>query len=506
MNLPLTRRQFLRSAGGITFLSLVPIGRGLFSAPALKAPSLPIFTAVPYVQPGTDGRLRDGEETMRLAWQTWRTPAEFEVHYGPDKSYGKTASISRTERIYRGADGMDDRFNYICSLAGLALGRQYFYRVTCNGERLAEGYFTTRQPRGKALRFVSFGDNSHGDVSDRAIAYHAYQAHPDMVMNTGDNVYDCGLDNEYGRYFFPVYNADVAGPRIGGPLLRSVPFYSVIANHDVVSTDANNRIVANFDTHPDALAFYTNFHLPLNGPQAPSHPTSIVGKPEALDGFKASAGDRFPRMANYSFDCGDAHFLCLDSNLYVDPADAGLQAWIRSDLEGTDAPWKFVVYHHPAFNVGAEHYTQQHMRAFSPIFEELGVDMVLNGHEHTYQRTVPMRFQPHGPGQASNLNQKERLVPGNFTLDRRFDGGTVTKPDGIIYIVTGAGGRDLYDHGFTGNPGKWLHPEDDKVAYVENFVSDRHSLTVFDIDGEALTMRQIDESGQEIDRIRVTKT
>jgi hypothetical protein len=42
-------------------------------------------------------------------------------------------------------------------------------------------------------------------------------------MNCGDNVYESGSDDEYQRYFFPVYNADLAGPREGAPLLRSVP-------------------------------------------------------------------------------------------------------------------------------------------------------------------------------------------------------------------------------------------------------------------------------------------
>ena len=65
---------------------------------------------------------------------------------------------------------------------------------------------------------MAFGDNSYGDISDRAIAYHTYKQNPDFVMNCGDNVYESGTDDEYQRYFFPVYNADLAGPREGAPL------------------------------------------------------------------------------------------------------------------------------------------------------------------------------------------------------------------------------------------------------------------------------------------------
>src|SRR5262249_31487698 len=141
----------------------------------------------------------------------------------------------------------------------------------------------------------------------------------------------------------------------------------------------------------------------------------------------------------------DAHFLCLDSNVYVDPTDFALQTWIEQDLKATDAAWKFVVYHHPAFNAGDDHYAEQHMRALSPLLERMGVDVVLHGHEHTYQRTRPFRFVPTDLTKAKDTNAKDRMVPGTFTIDRKFDGKSVTKPDGILYIVTGAGGKHLYD-------------------------------------------------------------
>jgi 3',5'-cyclic AMP phosphodiesterase CpdA len=210
-------------------------------------------------------------------------------------------------------------------------------------------------------------------------------------------------------------------------------------------------------------------------------------------------------MANYSYDYGDAHFLCLDSNTYVDPTDNGLQSWIASDLSATDAAWKFVVYHHPAFNAGLNHYAEQHMRVLSPLFEQHGVDVVLHGHEHTYQRTRPLRFAPTDTKAASDTTRKKRLVSGKFSIDRKFDGKTVTQPDGILYITTGAGGKELYDPGFTDTPTKWLHPEDGNADYMARFVSDRHSLTVFDMDHHSLTLTQIDEWGREIDNIHITK-
>ncbi len=96
-------------------------------------------------------------------------------------------------------------------------------------------------------------------------------------------------------------------------------------------------------------------------------------------------------------------------------------------------------------------------------------------------------------------------MPGSFAIDRRFDGVSETHADGVLYIVTGAGGKHLYDPGYTNNPSLWTHEEDSHADYVVKMVTDRHSVTVFDVEGERLLMRQIDESGAEIDRITVTK-
>jgi len=281
----ISRRDFLQAAGGITFLALTPVGRGFFARHATAwslEPPLQ-FSALPYIQPGSASALSAGTESLVIAWQTEDRSAEFAVEYGRTRAYGRSASVQGTQRPGHQADGSDTRRNYAAALGNLELGTTYVYRVrqlTPEAHTVAEGYFTTRKPRGVAVRFLSFGDNSYGDPGQRAVAYWAYRARPDFIINTGDNVYE---------------------------------------------------------------------------------------------------SDRYPRMGTYSFDYGDAHFLCLDSNVYVDPTDERWHAFIADDLRGTDAIWKFVVYHHPAFNVGANHYKEQHMRVLSPFFEAGRVDFVLSG-------------------------------------------------------------------------------------------------------------------------------
>ncbi|HEY3783604.1 MAG TPA: metallophosphoesterase [Fimbriimonadaceae bacterium] len=508
----LSRRDLLQAAGGVTLLALVPrlasatSPNTVYEVPNFGASGSgrpPIFTALPYLQPGAkSSQLVEHSEGIVIAWQTDDCPAQFDVTFG-ERGFDRKASISTAKRPHGKGDS-ETKINYAAALEGLNLNTKYRYRVSLNGETLLEGFFTTRKPRGAKTRFVAFGDNSYGDISDRAIAFQAFKAMPDFVMNAGDNVYESGLDNEYARYFFPVYNADLAGIRSGAPLLRAVPFYTVLANHDVAVKGPDKHPVADFTKNPDSLGYYTNMYLPLNGP-AVNQPTPTVGNPVAIDSFKVAAGDRFPKMGNYSFDYGDGHFLCLDSNVYVDPTDPQMQAWIESDLAESDAPWKFVTYHHPAFNVGAEHYHEQQMRVLSPIFEKHGVVMVFSGHEHIYQRNRPIRFVPGDLTGAKDINSGHRLVPGTFTIDRNFDGDKATKPEGVIYITSGAGGKHLYDADMNQNPKNWLHEEDQNADYVAQLISDRHSLTVIDMDASSLKVHQVDQWGNEVDRIHVTR-
>jgi hypothetical protein len=502
MSHDITRRELLRAAGGVTFLALIPTGRRRFpfSLPA-AAPDPPLlFTALPYIQPGPSSALLSGAESVVIAWQTEAQAREFTVEYGPTTQYGRRSEVRVTRRP--GPTPAEDHLNYAATIPQLDLGRGYRYRVREGARTVVEGYFTTRKPRRTPVRFVAFGDNSFGDPGQRAIAWLAYQARPDFVMNTGDNVYEGGLDSEYIRYFFPIYNADVGSPQTGAPLLRSVPFYTVLANHDVHGKDAAGHAAADFAKSRDALAYYTALHLPMNGPAEPPQPTATVGPTEA---FRSSAGDRYPRMGTYSFDYGDAHFLCLDSNVYVDPTSAGWAEFIERDLTHTDAIWKIVVYHHPAFNVGHNHYAEQHMRVLAPLLERMGVSLVLSGHEHVYQRTRPFTFVPAGPGGAAAIGSSTRLVPGTFTIDRAFDGRSVTTPRGIIYVTTGAGGKELYDPGFTNAPEQWLHDEDNRVAYNAAMFTDLHSFSIIEIDGRTLQLRQIDENGKEVDRIAMQR-
>ena len=129
----------------------------------------------------------------------------------------------------------------------------------------------------------------------------------------------------------------------------------------------------------------------LGGPMV----APLLGPEANQRAFTDAAGQAFPRMANFSFDFGNAHWTVLDSNATVDWTDRDLQAWVAADLAAAEAAtWRFVSFHHPGFSSSKTHFDEQYMRILSPIFEAGNVDIVFNGHVHNYQRSYPLRFVP----------------------------------------------------------------------------------------------------------------
>jgi hypothetical protein len=90
------------------------------------------------------------------------------------------------------------------------------------------------------------------------------------------------------------------------------------------------------------------------------------------------------------------------------------------------------------------------------------------------------------------------LVSGKWTLDKTFDGKADTTPEGVIYLVTGAGGAGLYDPEQQDKPQTWQ-------GFTDKFISKIHSITVADVEGKTLTVRQVSADGEEVDRFVVTK-
>ena len=127
--------------------------------------------------------------------------------------------------------------------------------------------------------------------------------------------------------------------------------------------------------------------------------------------FGANAG--VPGMGYYTYEAGDWLVIALNSNVPVGDSSAQLQ-WLRSTLAGSRAKCSMAYWHHPRFSSGRSG-DNPWMAAAWRVLDEAGVDVVLSGHDHSYERFAPQ------------------------DADGRY------RPDGMREFVVGTGGAYLYE-------------------------------------------------------------
>jgi hypothetical protein len=462
--------------------------------PKRKAPAGP-FLVNPYLQLGHS----EAAGQLVLLWHAPDLEATWSVAYkpGPGQPW-RAASEPAARRI--AVAGIEPHRVYLSTLTGLQPGEIFSYRVSKGGTAVFESQARAPKASNQPHRFAVFGDCGVNEPEQTAIAYRTFLSKPDYVMITGDIVYGKGLASEYRENYWPIYNADNASPSEGAPLLRSTLFVAAPGNHDIASRD--------LDKTPDGLAYFYYWFQPLNGPTGQEGGplvAPILGSELARKAFFKAAGNSFPRMANFSFDYGNAHWTVLDANATVDWTNRELQEWVAGDFAAAKgATWRFVSFHQPGFNSSKTHFDEQYMRILSPVFERGKVDVVFSGHVHNYQVSCPLRFEPSAGSNAAPVMGKDgklvktRHVDGKFTLDKTFNGQNDTTPEGVIYVISGAGGQRLYDPEQQDDPASWQE-------FTRKHISKIHSLTVADVDGSTLTVRQLTVDGDEVDRFVITK-
>jgi len=453
-----------------------------------------VFLVEPYLQLG-DAPALATSESVHVLWQADDQEAgegwSVEYRNGDEPSW-RRADKPETRRIAVG--GIAPHRVFQASLSGLKRGEKVEYRVRRWNDVVFTAKAQARKGPDQPYRFVAFGDCGANTAGQKSVAYQTYLAHPDFVFIAGDIVYSRGRVSEYREKYWPIYNAEQASPATGAPLLRSTLFVAAPGNHDIGSPDLK--------AFPDGLAYFYYWSQPMNGPLLKAggeNTLKLEGPEKDQKAFLDAAGPAFPRMANFSFDYGNSHWVVLDSNPYADWTDTELRTWVENDLAAArDATWRFVAFHHPGFNSSRKHFGEQRMRRMAETFERGGVDVVFSGHVHNYQRTYPLRFVPESGGEAKKKGQSKGEVGGRWTLDKVFDGNERTKPKGVISLVTGGGGASLYDPEQQDDAASWQE-------FTHKFLSKMHSLTIVDVEGSTLKFRQVSDSGTEVDRFTLTK-
>ena len=422
--------------------------------------------AVVWVTCSTGATLATAASVTRGPYLQLLTPDSVVIRWRTDEAV-------RSEVAYGRDAGELDRFrssasatrNHEVRLSGLDADTRYAYRVQEAGGELLDdtevSEFATAPRKGEQsrTRIWVLGDPGKGGRNQRAVrdAFEEYaQDRPaDMILMLGDNAYPDGSDSEYQRYMFDMY-ADV---------LRRVPVWPAFGNHDAHRADSRDESGPYFDI----------FTLPDAG--------QAGGVPSGTEAY-------------YSFDYANIHFVVLESTRIDTSSNSPMWDWLAADLEANEQPWTIAYWHHPPYSKGShdsdESGTQTRMRQYAgPLLEAHGVDLVMTGHSHSYERSFLLDGHY---GKSETLTDRMVLDDG----DGHPDGdGSYVKPAGTrvanagaVYVVAGASGSV--------SDGPLDHP-----AMVYSFPS--LGSLVIDVDGPRLTAGYLDDGGVFMDRFSIVK-
>lgn len=253
--------------------------------------------------------------------------------------------------------------DHFIKLTGLSESTQYFYQIGTSSlvfSNSNEQSFKTHPPEGDIglYRFWVVGDAGMGNGDQQAVtdAFLTYNngKHLDGWLMLGDNAYEYGFDGNYQSGVFNAY------PQI----LPNTVLWPAPGNHDY-----NNHI-----PFSPAPAYYNIFDLPVNG--------EAGGVPSGTEKY-------------YSWNFGNIHFISLDSYDEGRATTDPMAVWLESDLAANALPWVVVYWHHPPYTKGSHDSDDWLLNGelidmrenILPILESYGVDLVLNGHSHSYERS-----------------------------------------------------------------------------------------------------------------------
>jgi uncharacterized protein (TIGR03437 family) len=310
---------------------------------------------------------------------------------------------------------------YQADLSGLSSGAEYRCHVKVDGRELfppGDAKLIFRTAASGPFAFLVFGDSGTGSQEQQQVTRRMEDERAALLLHTGDMVYPAGGFADQQAFYFDVY----------WRLMLRLPFFPCPGNHD-------------YDTR-NAEPYLAGHSVP--GVDAPS----------------------MDRGRYYSFDWGNVHFISLDSNQSLSSAAAGtgqMLKWLERDLNKSRAFWRVAYFHHSAF-AGGPHESDPLARLvrdyIAPILDRYDVPLVFNGHEHSYQRSYPIR-----------------------------DNQPIESGPGVVYITTGGGGAPLYP------------------VYARSTVAfgqSAHHFVRAEVDGSRMTLRVIRADGREIDRVTLS--
>lgn len=402
----------------------------------------------PYLQVGTSSNIV-------VRWRTSQ-PATTRVHYGTNA--GNLNFVVSNNGLVT---------DHEILLPSLLPDTKYFYDIGTTSAKLAGDatyFFVTAPVPGtpKPTRIWAIGDFGTGFYAQQQVrdAYANFTSgrNTDVWLMLGDNAYGNGYDYQYQAYVFEVYPT----------LLRQSVTWSTMGNHETGGGDQTLR---------NDYAYYDIFTMPTAG--------QAGGVPSGTEHY-------------YSFDYANIHFVCLDSQtaIYRQPNSAMLQ-WVTADLADNIRDWTIVFFHHPPYTFGSHNSDVEadlvEVRGnILPVLEAHGVDLVLTGHSHVYERSylIDGFYGLSGSANATNfINHGNGRTNGSGAYVKPT--GNAASRRGAVYITDGSSGGQ-------GTGGPLNHPAHSYFTYSPG------SLVV-DVTGLRLNATFLNGSGGVEDTFTILK-
>ncbi|NKB49626.1 MAG: DNRLRE domain-containing protein [Alphaproteobacteria bacterium] len=426
------------------YLASLAVGLLLFGG--VQTGAAAVLERGPYLQTPT-------ASSMVLKWRT-DTPTDSVVIFG-DAPTSLTTTVSDPTLTTE----------HEVTVSGLAPDTRYYYSVGATGETLSgadsDHFFTTSPAPGTATptRIWVIGDSGTANADAEAVrdAYKAVTgtSDTDLWLMLGDNAYPDGTDSEYQAAVFDTYPE----------LLRKIPLWPTLGNHDGHNADSATQ----------AGPYYDIFTLPKNG--------EAGGLPSGTEAY-------------YSFDYGNIHFVNLESYETDRSPGGAMMTWLTNDLAANDKEWVIAFWHHPPYTKGSHNSDTEgrliDMRQNAlPILEFHGVDLVLSGHSHAYERSHLLD----GHYGASNTLDDATMILDNGG-GSEAGAGAYDKPAGgtnagAVYAVAGSSGK-------TSSSGNLDHP----AMY---FSLRSLGSMILEVNANRLDVQFIDQNGDVDDEFTITK-
>ena len=362
----------------------------------LKATDSATVTRGPYLQLGTS-------TSMVVKWRT-NVCSNGRVRYGTDPL-----------NLNNFKDELTSTTEHEVELTGLLASTKYYYTIGTTTQILAGDstyFFSTSPPAGTAVptRIWVLGDSGTADqnainVREAYLNYPGYK-YTNLWLMLGDNAYETGTDAEYQAAVFDMYPS----------LLRQSPLWPTLGNHDGATANSSGQ----------SGPYYDIFKLPRQG--------EAGGLPSGTEAY-------------YSFDYGNIHFICLESFETNRATNGAMMTWLQNDVNATNKDWIIAFWHHPPYSKGSHNSDLElelmEMRQNAlPILEQAGVDLVLTGHSHSYERSFLIDGH-YGTTATFTNSMKKDGGSGreNGTGSYKKSTSGLAPHEGAVYAVAGSSGQ-----------------------------------------------------------------